>query len=110
LYDGSNETAKYGAICKIGSRINHRCALLTLFSGTTRLIPSQLHAQCDALLQAQLFLNAVCRVTRHQSRRTTLLLVLRTRQKPRTTTSRNRPVWFRVQVSGLLRKAAHGLD
>lgn len=31
LYDGSNKDAGYGAVCKIGSRINHRCVSFTLF-------------------------------------------------------------------------------
>jgi len=34
LYDGSNQAAIYGAVCKIGSRINHRCVLLMLLSSS----------------------------------------------------------------------------
>lgn len=30
LYDGSDKVAKYGAVCNIGSRINHRCVPFTL--------------------------------------------------------------------------------
>ena len=36
LYDGSNETARYGAICKIGSRINHRCLRFSFSSQIRR--------------------------------------------------------------------------
>jgi hypothetical protein len=46
------------------------------FSAMTRLRPSQLHTKCEVLLQARLFLYTVLRPARHQSRRSTVLLLL----------------------------------
>ena len=75
LFDGSDRSENYKAVNKIASRINHRCVLRLSFA-KTGLTPCQLRAKCEVFLQGQLFLYAVLRATRHQSRRSTVLLLL----------------------------------
>ena len=67
IYDDPGKGLIHGAVCKLGSRINHRC--VSLLSAEMWLTSSQLHAQCAIQIQSRLFLYAAPCVTRHQSRR-----------------------------------------